>query len=1264
MGKLLKRTLTGIVSAAMITSSLAVPMAANAYTGNYSNTAGSWKFDFGSSENVADGYIGVSADSAYSKDAGYGFLGIGADGYRAELLTGETNTASGRVDSFGMVKGQEIVLANGGSETPATAEDDNVGVTKAQMPIRFSMDVENGGYYHVKVTLTGADSSKDATVSLFSEKRHLMLMDKTIPAGESITYEYNADVESLYYQKSSPEGNYVDSTLNVVVAGENAAIASLEVTKAETNGRTLWVLGDSTVCDQGAYTPYFPLQNYAGVGQALTKYTPENIAVSNQGEGGLNAGDALHFNNVVSNVKEGDYIFVEYGHNHKDDGPTGYLACLPKYYELAKQKNAKLIVVGPIDRHNDGQYNASTNTWSSTLGGFSTVGKQYVEDKIAEGATNIAFIDLNEQWLRWMEGVCEDVKTKRGADVYERNATDYYFTYNKYGVADGTHINDAGADNAAYIFYDQVKKAVAAGNAEGATDSQKVQAAVLTELATGVREGTPYVVSEEVVKAGTAPNTMYPDAVYAQGESTYPAAVSEITIGEGGNIAQADVNVTGTMSGYGLLIITVYSADGTKKGEIRATEQVDNTTGTGIQKLTKFDNAVTIGETDTIKAVVVKAADVDGVLTPVIDEETSEMIPFSTVWEPTDIKEMLLTREDTEGLSEPEKYENFEYFGAADGDTIKGKGKWSNVGSATIATTLKKADDESWYAHFESDGVKPAGGTGSFYAWTEMTEVSSGKVMMKMKICYNGGTASLMLTDAFSNPVSGFNSATSLMIAEGGAVTLGGKSVGKLNQGVWATLTYTIDMDYGIETAQLEGEEKVEIENANFGGTSATLKPASLSRVLFTTGATKAVNFDVADLTVASLKTADLPEKTVTVAVAADSADKGTVYIGEEGTATQTATMNTTVTVTAKANTGFIFDHWEDAEGNICSYASEYQFRLHDNIDLKAVFAVEEVDPYNCIYKEDFKTMTTADDLKAAGWTLKGGEMSIQTDASNSDILTYFKHVPASTSGCRGVKFTMPTDAQVSTGVYALDFNLAMTPAADRPTQFAVFGKGVTVDTNDTLALTSTVFQLDLGKGNANPYLNGTSDSANGYTSDFQTTGVTSGAWMHVVATMDFDNKAINVKITSLDDSTTYMNATTTIDASITGIGGLFISSGRGTGSVSLDNIKLYASEMPQEPKDPEIVVTEGKVTITNGSAADMSGSVVVAYYDKDNNMTSIAVTNDVAIKAGADYEVTVDTTKVTGENTAKVMYVELSKVKPLVNVFTANEATFASNKL
>ena len=189
------------------------------------------------------------------------------------------------MDGFRMLEGQKITLANGSGTAAEAPDNDFVAVTDPQYPIRFTMSVENGGYYNVKVTLANASQTEPAYVTLMTERRHQLLTNAEIPAGETLEYEFNVDVETYYWKALN--GRYNDDTLSIEVAGENAAVSSVEVTKADKNGTTLWMITDSTGCDQPTNFPYVNINSLAGVGQGMTKYLPVDVALSNQGDGGL-----------------------------------------------------------------------------------------------------------------------------------------------------------------------------------------------------------------------------------------------------------------------------------------------------------------------------------------------------------------------------------------------------------------------------------------------------------------------------------------------------------------------------------------------------------------------------------------------------------------------------------------------------------------------------------------------------------------------------------------------------------------------------------------------------------------------------------------------------------------------------------------------------------------------------------------------------------------------------------------------------------------
>ncbi|WP_240941153.1 pectate lyase [Paenibacillus sp. HB172176] len=509
------------------------------------------KFDFGSAENEAKGYIGVSADTAYTEDKGYGFLGLGPNGYLEDS----------RSDGFVMQAGQEIKLQDVTNQPhkKVKANDDAVAVTESDMPIRFAVSVAPNTYYKVKVTLTGADPSKDAIINLFSEKRHMLLTEKVIPAGARFSYEFNVNVQNVY---SKVTGTYIDKMLNIAVNGENAAIASAEISQLK-QGKTLWVLGDSTVNDQTAPLPYFRLQNYSGVGAALSKYMGPDIAVSNHAESGLDDYTSRkHFDQFKDRIQPGDYVYFEFGHNHKTDGPTGYYNGISYYYNYVHQKGANFIVVGPIDRHRAYQYDASTNEWTSTLEGFSAIGKQYVDERVAAGAKDIAFVDLNKPSLEWYSQLCESLG--EGAE-----STDYYFRGIQGGTVDGTHPNDAGVDHFANMFIESAEAIIH-------TNHNTPQAKVLAKLLKGARNETPYMVPASITNLGPAPNSAYPQP-YETTAAPFPLVINAIDKDTDGKIVAMKVTKQGDFSTYGRGIVEVYKANGELKGTAYANEQIDNT---------------------------------------------------------------------------------------------------------------------------------------------------------------------------------------------------------------------------------------------------------------------------------------------------------------------------------------------------------------------------------------------------------------------------------------------------------------------------------------------------------------------------------------------------------------------------------------------------------------------------------------------------------------------------------------------------------------
>jgi len=570
----------------------AATFAAEAFTTGPIPEDGVYKFTFGVSE-TQDGSIPVSADAVcdvngtYTDTFSYGFLGTTDTSYLDDVPSNLKGVPHA-IDGFKVVKGQKIVLHDGTDSSnksivygPAASEYLPAGASsfEGRYPIRFAARMPERGYYAVTCTVANASTTANADVTLFSERCHTHAQHLVLEPGETKTFSWSVELAPNYFKN---QGTYTDNAINVVVVGKNAALASVTVVKQPTTsenamvrgssvdsmntGKTIWLCDDSTGTDQRCDTPYFALQNYAGVGSGLSRWAPADVSIRNQGEGGLASSDNAHLNTCL--LKPGDYLYVQYGHNEKGTDTLGatdvYTNNLEKYLTLAKASQANLIIVSPVERRYT--WDSTNNKWSRTLQSFATAGKAWVENKIANGATNVAFLDLNEYYSTWMN---EEIVRINGinSSVSLKDAISYYYMSPKGGSVDTAHPNNAGADWGAYWVWKAAVDAVAAGaDAEDGT-SAKIQASVLAGITDGVSarltDDEPWLVSDDIINAGKAPNSYWDATVRAGYDYINSAAVAAVdaTVSEGvATISGVKMRVLNQIN-YAKAVIDIVSAD-------------------------------------------------------------------------------------------------------------------------------------------------------------------------------------------------------------------------------------------------------------------------------------------------------------------------------------------------------------------------------------------------------------------------------------------------------------------------------------------------------------------------------------------------------------------------------------------------------------------------------------------------------------------------------------------------------------------------------
>lgn len=101
-----------------------------------------------------------------------------------------------------------------------------------------------------------------------------------------------------------------DDKLTLEFNGARPCVAALEITAMD-DLTTLYIVGDSTVCDQ-------PGEPWNSWGQMLTRFFKPDVAVANHAMSGESIRSSLgarRFDKVFSTMKENDYLFIQYGHN-------------------------------------------------------------------------------------------------------------------------------------------------------------------------------------------------------------------------------------------------------------------------------------------------------------------------------------------------------------------------------------------------------------------------------------------------------------------------------------------------------------------------------------------------------------------------------------------------------------------------------------------------------------------------------------------------------------------------------------------------------------------------------------------------------------------------------------------------------------------------------------------------------------------------------------------------------------------------------------
>ena len=300
-------------------------------------------------------------------------------------------------------------------------------------PFYFSVKVPDGNY-RVKVIVGG---KKNGHTTVRAEGRRLMMDNIVTPkAKDTQTVEFVVNKRSTFIEEGKRvkikdrEKGYLawDDRLTLEFNGDNPAVKSIHIEPVDVP--TIYLCANSTVVAQN-YEPW------ASWGQMITRWFGPEVAISNHAESGLTARTFLgsfRLDKILSSLRKGDYVFVEFGHNDEKEKRPGdgawyhYVYNLKIFVDQVRSKGAEIVFCTPTQRR---AFDSDNKTIKNTHGDFPAAMKMVAERE------QVPLIDLNQKTKTFFETLgFED--SKRALVHYPKEM---------YGreLADNTHFNPYGA---------------------------------------------------------------------------------------------------------------------------------------------------------------------------------------------------------------------------------------------------------------------------------------------------------------------------------------------------------------------------------------------------------------------------------------------------------------------------------------------------------------------------------------------------------------------------------------------------------------------------------------------------------------------------------------------------------------------------------------------------------------------------------------------------------------------------------------------------
>jgi len=225
------------------------------------------------------------------------------------------------------------------------------------------------------------------------------------------------------------------------------SLASFNLSKKQIH---VWLIGDSTVCDQPR-----DRSPVTGWGTPFKDFFDSTVSISNAARGGRSTRTFIsesRWKNVMDSLKEGDYVLIQFGHNDEAKEPQyrdrytlvpDYKANLIKFITEARSKKANPVLITPV-----------TRLVFDSMGNIKETHKEYTAAVWEVGkAYNTPVIDLDERSRELVQQF-----GPKWSKVLYMQIDSLENPHYPFGRRDNTHFNEYGARRMAELVLAEIRK--------------------------------------------------------------------------------------------------------------------------------------------------------------------------------------------------------------------------------------------------------------------------------------------------------------------------------------------------------------------------------------------------------------------------------------------------------------------------------------------------------------------------------------------------------------------------------------------------------------------------------------------------------------------------------------------------------------------------------------------------------------------------------------------------------------------------------------